>query len=132
MLLVLTLILIDDYFIHTVIVFLLSCLVGSLVFMVTKIAIDSFYNREFKNPFRYVVYTSVFVVKLIKLSHNVAYLHHETFSFMMSLPTMYFGGKFYVSRKVGQGEVDGFTHRVKKPRPYLGSAVERPWSALFE
>jgi len=38
---------------------------------------------------------------------------------MMSLSTMSFGGKFYVSRKVGQGEVGGFTHRVKKPQPYL-------------
>ena len=31
------------------------------------------------------------------------YIHHETFSFMMSLPTMSLGLRFYVSRKGGTG-----------------------------
>lgn len=36
---------------HTVVLFLLSFLVVSLTYIVSKIVIDSFYNREVKNPF---------------------------------------------------------------------------------
>lgn len=39
-------------FLHTLVLLLLSILVVSLTYIVTKIAIDSFYNREIKNPFR--------------------------------------------------------------------------------
>ena len=36
---------------HTIVLFLLSFLVVSLTYIVSKIVIDSFYNREVKNPF---------------------------------------------------------------------------------
>jgi len=39
-------------FIHTIVLLLLSFLVVSLAYIVTKVAIDSFYNKEIKNPFR--------------------------------------------------------------------------------
>ncbi len=39
-------------FLHTVVLLLLSVLVVSLTYIVTKIAIDSFYNREIRNPFK--------------------------------------------------------------------------------
>jgi len=42
-------------FLHTLVLLLLSFLVVSLTYIVTKIAIDSFYNRPVRNPFRYVV-----------------------------------------------------------------------------
>jgi len=38
-------------FIHTIVLLLLSFLVVSLAYIVTKVAIDSFYNKEIKNPF---------------------------------------------------------------------------------
>ena len=38
--------------IHTVVLVLLASMIVSLVFIVTKIAIDSFYNRPIKNPFQ--------------------------------------------------------------------------------
>ncbi len=37
--------------IHTLVLFLLSFLVVSLTYIVSKVVIDSFYNREVKNPF---------------------------------------------------------------------------------
>ncbi len=37
--------------IHTIVLFLLSFLVVSLIYIVAKIVLDSFYNREVKNPF---------------------------------------------------------------------------------
>ena len=40
-------------FLHTIVLLLLSFLVVSLSYIVTKVMIDSFYNREIKNPFRY-------------------------------------------------------------------------------
>ena len=39
-------------FIHTMVLFLLSFLVVSLTYIVIKIALDSFYNRRIKNPFK--------------------------------------------------------------------------------
>ncbi|XP_019858093.1 PREDICTED: reticulon-3-B-like [Amphimedon queenslandica] len=36
---------------HTVVLILLAAMIVSLIFIVTKIAIDSFYNRQIKNPF---------------------------------------------------------------------------------
>ena len=36
---------------HTIVLFLLSFLVVSLTYIVSKIVIDSFYNKEVKNPF---------------------------------------------------------------------------------
>ena len=39
-------------FLHTIVLLLLSFLVVSLTYIVTKIAIDSFYNRNIQNPFR--------------------------------------------------------------------------------
>ena len=41
-------------FIHTVVLVQLSFLVVTLTYIVTKIAIDSFYNRDVANPFRLV------------------------------------------------------------------------------
>lgn len=38
-------------FLHTIVLLLLSFLVVSLTYIVTKIAIDSFYNRNIQNPF---------------------------------------------------------------------------------
>ena len=40
-------------FIHTLVLIQLSFLVVTLTYIVTKIAIDSFYNRDMANPFRY-------------------------------------------------------------------------------
>lgn len=39
-------------FLHTVVLLLLSFMVVTLTYIVTKIAIDSFYNRNIRNPFR--------------------------------------------------------------------------------
>ena len=39
-------------FLHTIILLMLSFMVVSLTYIVTKIAIDSFYNREIRNPFK--------------------------------------------------------------------------------
>ena len=36
---------------HAVVLVLLASMVVSLVYIVTKVAIDSFYNREIQNPF---------------------------------------------------------------------------------
>ena len=36
---------------HAVVLVLLASMVVSLVYIVTKVAIDSFYNREIRNPF---------------------------------------------------------------------------------
>lgn len=41
-------------FIHTLVLIQLSFLVVTLTYIVTKIAIDSFYNRDVANPFRFV------------------------------------------------------------------------------
>ena len=41
-------------FIHTLVLIQLSFLVVTLTYIVTKIAIDSFYNRDVANPFRLV------------------------------------------------------------------------------
>ena len=41
-------------FIHTVVLVLLSFMVVSLTYIVTKISIDSFYNKEIRNPFQLV------------------------------------------------------------------------------
>ena len=41
-------------FIHTIVVLLLSFLIVSLGYIVINVAIDSFYNKEIKNPFRYL------------------------------------------------------------------------------
>ena len=37
---------------HTCVLLLLSFLVVSLTYIVSKIVIDSFYNKKIKNPFR--------------------------------------------------------------------------------
>jgi hypothetical protein len=42
-------------FIHTLVLIQLSFLVVTLTYIVTKIAIDSFYNRDIANPFKLVV-----------------------------------------------------------------------------
>jgi len=42
--------------------------------------------------------------KLNPLTTNDAYMCHENFSFMMSLPAMSLGGRFYMSRKGKTGE----------------------------
>lgn len=39
---------------HTWILLLLSFMVVSLTYIVTKIVIDSFYNKKVQNPFKYV------------------------------------------------------------------------------
>ena len=39
---------------HTWVLLLLSFMVVSLTYIVTKIAIDSFYNKKVQNPFKYV------------------------------------------------------------------------------
>ena len=41
-------------FIHIIVVLLLFFLVFSFIYIIIKIAIDWFYNREIKNPFRYI------------------------------------------------------------------------------
>lgn len=43
-------------FIHTLVLLLLSFMVVALTYIVTKVAIDSFYNKELQNPFKYVPY----------------------------------------------------------------------------
>ena len=58
------------------------------------------------------------------------YIHHDTFSFMMSLPAMSLGLRFCVSRKGGTGEVGGCTRRVQTAWPRLGSSLEATWLAL--
>ena len=42
-------------FIHTLVLIQLSFLVVTLTYIVTKIAIDSFYNRDIANPFKLVI-----------------------------------------------------------------------------
>lgn len=37
---------------HTIVLLLLAALLVSLLFIVTKIAIDSFYNKQIGNPFQ--------------------------------------------------------------------------------
>lgn len=39
---------------HTVILLLLSFMVVSLTYIITKVVIDSFYNKKVHNPFKYV------------------------------------------------------------------------------
>jgi len=53
---------------------------------------------------------------------------HEIFSFVMSLLAMSL--EMYSARKerMGQGEVDGFTQRVKPVLACLALAVKRYWS----
>ncbi len=38
-------------FIHTIVLFFLSFLIVSMTYIVAKVVLDSFYNREVKNPF---------------------------------------------------------------------------------
>ncbi len=40
---------------HTLVLLLLSFMVVSLTYIVTKISIDTFYNKEVKNPFGSVI-----------------------------------------------------------------------------
>ena len=44
-----------------------------------------------------------------------AYMHHDTFGFMISYPAMSLGDRFCMSRKVGQGEVGGAPKGCKQP-----------------
>ena len=44
---------IEYTFIHTVVVLLFFSLAISFIYIIVKIAIDFFYSREIKNPFRY-------------------------------------------------------------------------------
>jgi len=55
------------------------------------------------------------------------YICHETFNFMMSLPTMSLGLRFCVSRKDGTG---GGRWMHPKAWPRLGSSLEVTWLAL--
>ena len=43
-------------FIHTVVLLLLLSLVICFIYITVKIAIDFFYNRDIKNPFRYCIH----------------------------------------------------------------------------
>ena len=52
---------------HTAVLLLLSFLVVSLVYIITRIAIDSFYNKEAKNPFRSAPLTCTTGIRLFVL-----------------------------------------------------------------
>jgi len=64
---------------HTVVLFLLSFLVVSLTYIVAKIVIDSFYNREVKNPFSDYLNNKITLPE-DKVSHK---LNHRPICVMM-------------------------------------------------
>ena len=73
---------------------------------------------------------SGFSVCLKLFRTHSGYIHHETFSLMISLPAMPFGDRFCFSRNDGIGEMEGCTQRVQTAWPRLGLSLEATWLAL--
>ena len=62
-------------FIHTLVLIQLSFLVVTLTYIVTKIAIDSFYNRDIANPFKLVVTINAGVLYPSRMTLPLIYIH---------------------------------------------------------